>query len=201
MVFSTSKRTLRAFEVRASSRRRQARAIAVVLLVVMPAPAMAAEMNCNTADTPCSATKNTVASDDLPVHFFGDTTHLQATSDQVGLEAQTGPLPISVSGNVQSWTSGPPLSDLYTESAQALYHINQNWKILGQQLYQQQGSIALSNFVGGFNYRPNNDQGRSWFCGRHQDDSCCALAETKSKQRRHASEGVAGKLPADKQRS
>jgi hypothetical protein len=70
---------------------------------------------------------------------------------------EPGPLPISVSGNVQSWTSGPPLGDLYTESAQGFYQLNQNWKILGQQLYQQQGSITLSNFVGGANFRPNND--------------------------------------------
>ena len=156
-VFSTSKQTLRAFDVGASRRRRRVRAIAAALLVVIPAPPMAAEMNCNTAGNGRSPTTNTVASDDLSLHFFGNTTHLQATSDQVGLATQTGPLPISISGNVQSWTSGSPLRDLYTESAQGFYQLNQNWRILGQQLYQQQGSITLSNFVGGVNFRPKND--------------------------------------------
>jgi hypothetical protein len=126
-------------------------------LVVIAATAIAAATNCNTADTGRSPTTKTLASDDLSLHFFGNTTHLQATSDQVGLATQTGPLPISVSGNVQSWTSGPPLGDLYTESAQGFYRLNQNWRILGQRLYQQQGSITLWNFVGGVNFRPNND--------------------------------------------
>lgn len=65
------------------------------------------------------------------------------SADQVGLATQTGPLPISISGNVQSWTSGSPLRDLYTESAQGFYQLNQNWRILGQQLYQQQGSTPF----------------------------------------------------------
>src|ERR1035438_6524850 len=62
-VFSTSKQTLRAFDVGASRRRRRVRAIAAALLVVIPAPPMAAEMNCNTAGNGRSPTTNTVASD------------------------------------------------------------------------------------------------------------------------------------------
>jgi hypothetical protein len=113
---------------------------------------------CNSTAS-CSATATSPADEAAsePIHFFGDTSHLQATSDQVSLASQPGPLPISISGNIQSWTSGPPLSDLYTEAAQGFYRINENWKILGQQLYQQQGSITLANFVGGFNYKPNDD--------------------------------------------
>jgi hypothetical protein len=133
-------------------------ATGLLFAVAYCVPATAAEAGCaTTASCPASATS--VAADDAsaPIHFFGDTSHLQATSDQVSLASQPGPLPISVSGNIQSWTSGPPLSDLYTEAAQGFYRIDENWKILGQQLYQQQGSITLANFVGGFNYKPNDD--------------------------------------------
>ncbi|GAB0120139.1 hypothetical protein Acid7E03_42110 [Acidisoma sp. 7E03] len=73
------------------------------------------------------------------------------------MTTQTGPLPITVSGNVQSWTSGPPLENLYTESAQASFKIDKAWTILGQQLYQQQGSITLANLVGGVNVKPSQD--------------------------------------------
>src|SRR6187402_2556897 len=90
-------------------------------------------------------------------HFFGDTQHLQAVADQVSLSTQTGPLPFTLSGNVQSWTSGPKLSDLYTQTAQASFAINSQWKLLGQQLYQQQASVSLWNFVGGVNYSPTDD--------------------------------------------
>ncbi|QIB35951.1 hypothetical protein G3A50_21235 [Ancylobacter pratisalsi] len=90
-------------------------------------------------------------------HFFGNTRHLQAAADQVGLSTQTGPLPFTLSGNVQSWTSGPPLADLYTEAAQATYRIDDTWKLLGQQLYQEQSSISLWNFVGGVGYSPTED--------------------------------------------
>lgn len=91
------------------------------------------------------------------MHFFGDTRHLQATADQVGLATQTGPLPITLSGNVQTWTSGPPLGDLYTEIAQASFKLNDSWTLLGQQLYQQQGSVTLANIVGGVNVKPTPD--------------------------------------------
>jgi hypothetical protein len=106
-----------------------------------------------------SANTSTASSDALigMTHFFGNTRHLQAAADQGGLGTQTGPLPLTLSGNVQSWTAGPPMADLYTEAAQATYRIDDTWKLLGQQLYQQQSSISLWNFVGGVGYSPTEN--------------------------------------------
>lgn len=116
--------------------------LAALLLVVASGAAEAEEAS----NTPTGLT-----------HFFGDTQHVQATADQVNLSTQTGPLPFTLSGNVQSWTSGPKLADLYTEAAQGYYTINKQWKLLGQQLYQQQAAISLWNFVGGLGYSPTDD--------------------------------------------
>ncbi len=136
----------------------QLRAAATVVVFAVASYLPATASGCDSTAS-CSATATSAAGDDAsePIHFFGDTSHLQATSDQVSSASQPGPLPISISGNIQSWTSGPALSDLYTEAAQGFYRINESWKILGQELYQQQGSITLANFVGGFNYKPNDD--------------------------------------------
>ncbi|MFK8251268.1 hypothetical protein [Ancylobacter terrae] len=90
-------------------------------------------------------------------NFFGSSRFLQAMSDQVNLSRQGGPLPFTLSGNIQAWTSGPPQEDLYTEIAQLAYKLNDEWTVLGQQLYQQQASIELWNFVGGFGYQPTDD--------------------------------------------
>lgn len=98
------------------------------------------------------------ASDTTPMtNFFGNSRYLQAMSEQVNLSRQGGPLPFTLSGNVQRWTSGPPQSDLYTESAQLAYKMTDEWTLLGQQLYQQQASIELWNFVGGVGYQPTED--------------------------------------------
>lgn len=90
-------------------------------------------------------------------NFFGNPRHLQATSDQVDLSRQGGPLPVTISGNVQAWTSGPAQPDLYTEIAQLSFKLTDDWSLLGQQLYQRQSSIELWNFVGGFGYHPNDE--------------------------------------------
>lgn len=132
--------------------------LAGVGLALTTAPAVAAG-NCDPTSAVCSsATATTAADDNLDwIYFFGDTQHLQTTSDQVSLATQTGPLPFTVSGNVQVWTSGPPLGNLYTESAQTSLKLNPTWTLLGQQLYQQQGSITLTDLVGGVNYKPSPD--------------------------------------------
>lgn len=90
-------------------------------------------------------------------NFFGNSRYLQALSEQVNLSRQGGPLPFTLSANVQAWTSGPPQEDLYTQSAQLAYKLTDEWTLLGQQLYQQQASIELWNFVGGFGYQPTED--------------------------------------------
>lgn len=90
-------------------------------------------------------------------NFFGNSRYLQAMSDQVNLTRQGGPLPFTLSGNVQAWTSGPSQPDLYTEIAQLAYKLDDQWTLIGQQLYQQQASIELWNFVGGFGYQPTED--------------------------------------------
>jgi hypothetical protein len=137
--------------------RRKAVAAALALL---PACGIgqAAAADCPAGTDPCTTPAEAPANSSAPTfNFFGNTSHLLATSDQVSLASQHGPLPITISGNVQRWTSGPSMQNLYTQSAQGLYSIDDHWKLLGQELYQQQGSINLLNLVGGFNYRANDD--------------------------------------------
>jgi len=127
--------------------------LAAALLWLAPLAAFGEE-----ACTLCPGAASAASSGASPdfTHFFGDTRYLQAMGDQVSLGTQKGPLPFTLSGNVQTWTSGPPQGELYTEVLQASYSIDSEWKLLGQQLYQQQDQITLWNFVGGFNYKPDD---------------------------------------------
>jgi len=125
------------------------------LLLLLPLPALGAEA-CSLCAKGTTRPEQTGSTPDF-THFFGNTRQLQTLSDQVGLGQQAGPLPFTLSGNVQTWTSGPPQDNLYTEAFQASYAIDKQWKLLGQQLYQQQDSISLWNFVGGVGYQPNDN--------------------------------------------
>jgi hypothetical protein len=138
-------------------RRKRAAAVAMALLPACGAGRAAAGDCSNEVPTCATATADPAGNGSPLFNFFGDTSHRQTTADQVSLSSQSGPLPVTISGNVQRWTSGPPLQNLYTQAAQGLYRINDQWKLLGQELYQQQGSINLLNVVGGFNYQPNDD--------------------------------------------
>lgn len=115
----------------------------------------AAATSTNTGTGTNAGTSSTAT---LPMtNFFGNSRYLQATSEQVNLSRGGGPLPFTISGNVQAWTSGPAQPDLYTEVAQLAYKISDQWTLLGQQLYQQQSAIELWNFVGGLGYQPTED--------------------------------------------
>lgn len=102
-----------------------------------------------------SATGDAFASDLSHSHLFGSFGNVQGLQQQVSMVNAVGPLPITVSGNVQRWNSGPPLEDLYTEVLQGLFRIDDRWKFVFQQLYQKQGGISLANGVVGFNYAPD----------------------------------------------
>ena len=139
-------------------RQLQAGALAALLCLAV-APPVAAQACDN-----CTAEAGTTASRPM-TNFFGNSRYLQAMSEQVNLSRQGGPLPFTLSGNVQSWTSGPPQPDLYTEVAQLAYKLNDQWTLIGQQLYQQQASIELWNFVGGFGYQPTEDFNVNFMAG------------------------------------
>ena len=124
--------------------------LALTCLLCLPASAAEAP-----APSP-TASPGAVQTEKAPVHFFGSAAHLQATADQVTLGTQGVPLPITISGNAQRWTSGPGMANLYTQAAQASYRIDDTWQLLGQELFQQQASIQLMNFVGGFKYKPDD---------------------------------------------
>lgn len=126
-------------------------AVLLTLTAVPPAGAQACD------DCASGAATASPQSSRPMTNFFGNSRYLQAMSDQVNLSRQGGPLPFTLSGNVQSWTSGPPQADLYTEIAQLAYKIDDRWTLIGQQLYQQQASIELWNFVAGLGYQPTED--------------------------------------------
>ena len=118
----------------------------------------AAAQECGSCGTEAGGTSSEADQASQPMtNFFGNSRYLQAMSEQVNLSRQGGPLPFTLSGNVQKWTSGPPQDDLYTQTAQLAYKLSDQWTLLGQQLYQQQADIELWNFVGGFGYQPTED--------------------------------------------
>lgn len=88
-------------------------------------------------------------------HLFTDYGNIQSTQQQVLLLNDKAPLPFSIFGSVQKWTTGPAQDNLITQVAQGLYKVNHQWKIIASELYQKQGNINLSNTVLGFNYQPD----------------------------------------------
>ncbi len=90
-------------------------------------------------------------------HIFSDYGNIQSSQQQMLLLNDKAPLPFSIFGSIQKWTTGPAQNNLLTQMAQGLYKINDEWKIVASELYQKQGSINLSNTVLGLNYQPNKD--------------------------------------------
>lgn len=88
-------------------------------------------------------------------HTFSDYGNIQSSQQQLILLNDKAPLPFSIFGSVQKWTTGPKQDNLITEVAQGLFKINEQWRAVASQLYQKQGSINLTNTVFGLNYRPN----------------------------------------------
>jgi len=101
------------------------------------------------------ATADAFASDLSHSHLFGSFGNVQGIQQQVSMVNAVGPLPITLSGNVQRWNSGPPLEDLYTEVLQGLFKLDDRWKLVFQQLYQKQGGVSLVNGTVGFNFTPD----------------------------------------------
>ena len=90
-------------------------------------------------------------------HIFTDYGNIQSSQQQILLLNDKAPLPFSVFGSVQKWTTGPTQDNLITQMAQGLYKLNNHWKIIASELYQKQGNINLSNTVLGFNYQPTSN--------------------------------------------
>lgn len=98
-------------------------------------------------------------------HIFNNYGNLKSSQQQAILLNEKGPAPFSIFSSVQKWTTGPKLDNLYTEMAQGLYKVNDQWKIVASELYQKQGNIHLSNTGLGVNYLPNEDWSINAFAG------------------------------------
>lgn len=97
-------------------------------------------------------------SEDLShTHIFGNDINIQALHQQFALANAKGPLPIGVTGSVQSWITGPKLANLYTQIAQGYAPVTDNLKLVFNEIYQKQGNIELANIVVGANYQPTKD--------------------------------------------
>lgn len=90
-------------------------------------------------------------------HIFGGDINIQGMHQQYSLANARGPLPIALTGSVQKWVTGPPLANLYTQIAQGYAPINDNLKVVFNEIYQKQGNIALTNLVAGVSYKANSD--------------------------------------------
>lgn len=90
-------------------------------------------------------------------HIFGGDINIQGLHQQFALATARGPLPFGVTGSVQRWISGPPLDNLYTQIAQGYVPVGDKWKLVFNEIYQNQGSINLANVVVGANYKPSSD--------------------------------------------
>ena len=84
-------------------------------------------------------------------HIFGGDINIQGLHQQFALATARGPLPFGVTGSVQRWISGPPLDNLYTQIAQGYVPVGDKWKLVFNEIYQNQGSINLANVVVGAN--------------------------------------------------
>jgi hypothetical protein len=96
-------------------------------------------------------------SDYMNTHVFTNYGNVQSSQQQLILLREKSPLPFSVFSSVQKWTTGPSQDNLYTQMAQGLYRVNDQWKIIASELYQKQGNINLTNTVLGANYQPDKD--------------------------------------------
>ena len=90
-------------------------------------------------------------------HIFGGDINIQSMHQQFALASARGPLPFGVTGSVQRWISGPPLDNLYTQIAQGYMPVGDKWKLVFNQIYQNQGNINLANMVVGASYKPTSD--------------------------------------------
>ena len=96
-------------------------------------------------------------SGNLNTHVFTNYGNVQSSQQQLILLRDKSPLPFSIFSSVQKWTTGPSQDNLYTQMAQGLYRVNDQWKIIVSELYQKQGNINLTNTVLGANYQPDKD--------------------------------------------
>ncbi len=104
------------------------------------------------------ATGATSTENDLShTHIFGGDINIQGMHQQFALATARGPLPFGVTGSVQRWISGPPLDNLYTQIAQGYVPVGDKWKLVFNEIYQNQGNINLANVVVGANYKPSSD--------------------------------------------
>ena len=90
-------------------------------------------------------------------HIFSSVGNAQSANQEILTLGEKGPLPISVFGNVQKWTNGPAPVNLITQVIQGTFKVNDQWKIVANELYQKQGSMNLTNSVIGSTYMPNKD--------------------------------------------
>jgi hypothetical protein len=98
-------------------------------------------------------------------HVFNNFGDIQSIQQQALLLGPNAPLPYSVFGSVRDWTTGPSKDKLITQTMQGLYKINDQWKVIGQELYQKQGGMNLTNTILGVNYRPDEDLGFNFSAG------------------------------------
>ncbi|MBU3627121.1 hypothetical protein ICN48_12870 [Polynucleobacter sp. JS-Safj-400b-B2] len=104
-------------------------------------------------------------------HIFTNYGNVQSSQQQEILFREKSPLPFSIFGSVQKWTTGPSQDNLYTQMAQGLYKINDQWKVIASELYQKQGNINLTNTILGFNYLPDKDWSINASAGMGTGDS------------------------------
>lgn len=90
-------------------------------------------------------------------HVFTTYGNAQSTQQQVYLLSDDKPMPFSLSGNVQKWTTGPSQDNLYTQMLQGLVDLGSKTRLVFSQIYQTQGSIELANAAVGLNYTPTSD--------------------------------------------
>lgn len=90
-------------------------------------------------------------------HIFGGDINIQGMHQQYSLASAKGPLPIGVTGSVQRWVSGPKLANLYTQIAQGYAPVNDQLKLVFNEIYQKQGNIELANMIVGASYQPNSN--------------------------------------------
>lgn len=117
-----------------------------LMLAIMQAQAQSLISNDKTSDDNLAHT-----------HIFGGDINIQGMHQQFALASTRGPLPFGITGSVQRWISGPPLDNLYTQIAQGYMPVGDKWKLVFNQVYQNQGNINLANIVVGASYKPTSD--------------------------------------------
>lgn len=110
-----------------------------------------------TATSATAQESNQTQSQSGGTHIFTTYGNAQSTQQQVYLLSDDKPMPFSLSGNVQKWTTGPSQDNLYTQMFQGLVSLGSKTRLVLSQIYQTQGSIELANGLAGLNYTPTSD--------------------------------------------